>query len=351
MSHEIVSLEAVSADIEATLASVDQTAIDTAYGERWGAAEDITKLKSFQAAAPQMPDTEAREIYEAIRDAESSLAAPNHSLYEYGEGTARYDDELTVIGVGPILAEAQHGTDPVRKLTGIREAADHGTSGLAAVLARRNGFQSIIPLGRQTSNANVDPAHPIRRELGRQFDSTTHVGFLSIHGCFAGKITNPLDTSEVHAVIGLGKDPSDVSWESATLLQERAKDAYGLRLLIGNQQPHVNYAKDRSKGAEYFNDRFAYLDRDDEGKLKPTRLAALTKASTTTFMSRTAEAQLADGQSFPSMQLEISRSLRLLPEDAYQQGRKNEYMAVYLGYCLGVLAAEVCTEMRTNSEA
>lgn len=350
MSHEIIPLEAVSADIEATLATTEPEVLNSAYQQRWGAAEDITKLRSLQVAAPQLPDTEAREIYEAIREAEISLVAPTHRLHDYGEGVAQHDDHLVTIGAGSILAEAQHGTDPVRKLTGIREAADHGTAGLAAVLAQRHGFQSIIPLGRQTSNANVDPEHPLTRELGRQFNPAEHVGFLSVHGCFAGKITNPLDVSEVHAVIGLGKDPSDASWAAAELLRERAKDEFGLRLLIGNQQPHVNYAKDVSKGTEYFNDRFAYLDRDSDGSLKPARLAALTKASTTTFMSRTAEAQLGNDLPFPSMQLEISRSLRLLPEDAYQQGRQNEYMAVYLGYRLGALAADVCTEMRANAE-
>lgn len=336
MNIPVVSPEAASEAVEQALLSTDADLLAARDQQRWGIAEDMAKLRMLQPSLPELPNAHACEIYEQIVMQEARLAGA--TFEEYDQGTALHDDQLRIIGTGRILADAQHATNPVRIRTGLREAADHGTAGLAAVLARYQSYQVVVPLGMQTSNANTAPEHPIKDALVEHFDAR-HAGFVSLHGCYAGKVTHPADELEVHAVIGLGKEPNEASWEVAQALSDAARERYGLRVIIGNQTPHFNMAPDPAKGTAYFHDRLPQLDRDD-GKLKPMRLAALTRASTTTFMQQQAAAR--ELPAFPSLQLEMSRSLRLTPEDAYLRDRSKEYVGVYLGYCLGSLAAEMC---------
>jgi len=339
-----VTIAEVRGGAEACLAAAERSShvaetLENADIQRWGAAEDIRKLQSLAVVMPQLPEAGAHEVYGRIVQAESLLVAPDRRVKTYGLGTAQYPDELAYIGQGSVLMEAQHGSDPVRKATGKREAADHGTAGLTAVLAYNGLGLGIIPRGRQTSNANVAETHPIKDALTHELARVdAYLGFLSIHGMRPGKVVSLRDPSEIHAVIGLGKEPKPASLEKAEALIARARDELGLRLVVGNLVPHVNFDKSFDADRRQFRDSHTTVTRKSDGEIAIARLAAATDTSTTTFMSRATDVN------FPAIQLEISRSLRLMPKDQWSsRDLQAEKMGVYMGYRLGVLAAEVVT--------
>jgi len=234
--------------------------------------------------------------------------------------------------------EAQHATAPVRKHRGAREGADHGTAGLAYALAQRHHGTAIVPIGLQTGNANANDTHPIKQIIADYFEASHPRAFLSLHGCRPGKITSLHDETEIHAVVGLGQEPRAASIEAAETLVEHAA-AYGLRVVIGNTTPHFNFYIDAANDTKALWDITDWVETDDEGHPKPSRLAAKEPNTTTSFVNRITPGR----PQVPVMQLEISRSLRLTPEDLYARpgGLGVRKYAVYLGYCLARLAAEI----------
>ncbi len=336
---EIISPDTITGMAEELLAEaqVDQDASDRlafAARIREDAAQDVRRLSRLAVCLPQMPDAEATAIYERVLEAEERVIGSARRLADYGEGTADQDDAFLVAGNGPALLEAQHATDPVRKATGRREAADHGTGGLGIVLAEDGAGRIIVPNGRQTGNANVDANHPVKQWLLEQLETNVFDRFFSVHGMRPGKVTHLEDLSEIHAVVGLGLDPSVADFERAERLVQRAKDELGLRLVIGNVIPHLNFKEDPDWDGVSFRDWSDDLERDKHGALGTTRVAAMMPNSTVTFMRQHAW--------LPSSQLEISRSLRLMPKDAYRRrDPKAEAYGVFLGYQVCRLALEV----------
>jgi hypothetical protein len=288
--------------------------VDTAYQTRQAYANDIRNLMPF---LPELPDTTAQDTYERILEHERRVA-PNLERGDYGEGTAKYDDEiLTEISGGRFAISADHATDPVRKATGIREDADHGTAGLALALSEAGLGDVVLPRGRQLSNANVAVAHPMKDKLATILPGKD--GFLSVHGMAPGKFTHQLDEMEIHGVLGLGKEPTEASRDLASDMITHAKNEYGLRLVAGN---------DTRFFAE--TDRTPRLDYDESGNPKYTaRLAALGEGSTTNFVN-----QLLQAPDFPALQIEISRTLRLLPKEMEYREERAKVMSVYMGYLI-----------------
>jgi hypothetical protein len=242
--------------------------------------------------------------------------APNLSAADYAEGTASYDDEILVERSGGNFAiSADHATDPVRKATGIREGADHGTAGLALALAEEKLGDVVLPRGRQTSNANVAVIHPMKDKLATILPGKE--GFLSIHGMAPGKFAHQYDETEIHGVLGLGKEPTEASRDLAEDMIKYAKSEHGLRLVVGND-------------TRFFAEtpRSPRLDYDEAGDPKyAARLAALGEGSTTNFVNG-----LLQESSFPALQIEISRALRLLPKDREYREPRAKVMGVYMGY-------------------
>ncbi|HJQ08346.1 MAG TPA: hypothetical protein VJ836_02570 [Candidatus Saccharimonadales bacterium] len=343
---EVVPIEDVRAAAEADLAlaaSQPEFAAELVLSaaQRRENAEYVTALRAHASFLPELPEASASEVYERVTEAECMLAAPRLLAKDYNIGTATYDDQLYVVGSNSfLLTEAQHGTAPVRKKTGVVGDPDHGTSGLAYTLAVEGYSTAIIPLGRQTGNANVDPGHGIKQELNRQLKAAPQAGFLSIHGMAPGKMTNLRDISEIHAIVGLGLQPREASITLAERLRTKAKDRYGLRVVIGNEVPHFNAAQDPLWDGKQFWDRSNIPERDADGTIKMQRVAAMMKNSTTTYMT-----ELTAGRpNATSIQVEMSRSLRRMPEDLYRRDRRSEIMGVYLGYGLTRLAAELSAE-------
>jgi len=315
------------------------------------AADPSAAFRAMQPQLPQLPDARAAEVYDGVLHFERGLTSARRPgrfkpdervpLRHYAKGCAYRDDQLSVFGCGPVLAEAGHATDMIRKDTGRLGPADHGTAGVAGLLALEGRACSIVAVGCQTSNTNSDPNHPIKRVIAVQLATRNYDGFLSVHGMRSGKIQHLLDQTELHGVVGLGLHPSNESWTAAEELCRRAAE-YGLKVIIGNQHWHLDLQPDASE-----NRRFPgvtnRLKLDENGRPVTARLAAYGEAFTTTFAS-----QVTEGRAPVNMQLEISRRLRMQAEGHYRRpDRVAERMAIYLGYRLAEMAVEVSTEHAT----
>jgi hypothetical protein len=337
VSEVSISASAAQSLAQADLDPVVRSEIEHTNENRWGMAEDVRRLRELAPTLPELPEVAAAVVFEAVCAQERRLAAPTLSVDDYSLGTARHADHIAVMGFGPIVLEAQHGTDPIRRATGRREAADHGTAGLAAVLAWEGLGRAVIPRGLQTGNANTDPGHPIKSAVYKVLEGGDYTGFFAIHGMAPNKIVGLRDPSEIHAVIGLGRAIRPESRTAAERLIAEARDRYGLRLVIGNDVPHLNFAKDPRWDQVSFRDLGSQLATNEDGTIRTRRLAATGDDNTVTYVNQATD----DRPDFCAMQLEISRSLRLTPKDYWvRRDAVATRMGVYLGYLLSKLAAE-----------
>lgn len=288
--------------------------VDDAAEQRASYLKEVAKLTPL---LPELPDTNADTIYQQIETHEHALA-PTDSSEDYGNGGATIDDEIWTANYGSgLLLSADHATDPVRKATSIREGADHGTGGLAMTLSDNERLSYVLPAGRQTGNANVDVTHPMKTAMEPLLPA--HDSFVSVHGMKPGKFEHQLDDREIHAVVGLGMEPTEEDRLIAQRLITRAMESYGLKVVVGNDAHFF----DTGEGAPRLN-------RDERGKPKySAKLAALGAGSTTNFVRGATRNRL-----FPAMQIEISRTLRFLPGEMEYRETRQKVMAVYMGYLL-----------------
>ncbi len=293
----------------------------------------IASLKDASVFTPELPEAAASETLAKIEHYERMAIrgvteGPPLSVTEYAAGSARYSDEVRVYGAVDrrILLSADHATAPYKESTGEYRGADHGTAGLAMLLSAEC-VQAIVPLGKQTGNVAVSPDdHPIKRKIGALLPGKA--GFISLHGMASGKLITLQDATEIHAVIGLGTDPNEKSWAAAEKLVGVAK-GLGVRAVIGNRTPHHVY-----------NPATDDFERDDQGNPKTGELKAHRRYMTTNFAYRV---MAETGQPIPSLQLEMTRLLRLVPADFYDgwhADRKAQAMGVHLGYLLAMATVD-----------
>ncbi len=298
-------------------------------------------LRDIRICTPELPEAQAFRVYDAIEARERQLINPDRAagellLTDYAEGTAAYDDETLIIGEDnmTIVASADHATDPVRKATGRREGADHGTAGLVHFLAEAAVLTGIIPLGRQTGNANTSgPEYPVKQYIKSLLPG--RVGFLSVHGMMPGKVINYDETEELHAIIGLGRAPGEANRNQAKSIVETIHNI-GFRACIGNDAEYMT--RDSQTGM---------VQLAADGSVRKSRLAALGP-NTTTNWARTVSIE--QGSEKPAMQIELTRALRLLPRDfenGWHVDKTARVMGVYAGYLIARSAAhmlmrEVC---------
>ena len=288
--------------------------VDAASEQRARYIQNITELMPY---LPELPEQAADEVYERIAHHERKIS-PNSLVSDYGDGGAMIDDEIWSDNVRRgVLLSADHATDPVRKATGVREGADHGTGGLVMALSENGHYSMVLPAGKQTGNVNVDLTSPAKSRIASMLP--THDSFISVHGMKPGKFEHQFDDREIHAVIGLGSSPTEADRAIADEVIVKALDEYGLRLVVGNDTRFFDTSANSPR-----------LDYDDDGSPKySARLAALGEGSTTNFVrSQT------DGRLFPAMQIEISRTLRLLPQDMEYRRNREKVMSVYMGYLM-----------------
>lgn len=325
--------EAIAAD--ENLQAQQQAAFET----RWGGVEDVRTLKSVQVNLPQGADEAAFATLERLRDLERRYAAPNLLTADYDLGVANIDDEIRVIAGSGALVTAEHATNPYRKKTGLREAADQGTAALAAAMAEDGLAEALIMSGRQMGNAGVTPDHPIKL-LALQRLSAAHRGFLSVHSKLPGQAPGLLDTSEVHAYIGLGRyEPRESTLLAAEQIMKAASDL-GLRAMIGNNTYHPIYQKDPEWQAPGpMRDRLNRLSLGEDGMPRMSRLAGFSAESTTSWMNTHTDGT--EHGAMPILQMEIANSLCITAEDRYVRDPHALAMGVHLGYLLTQAATEI----------
>jgi hypothetical protein len=354
------SVECVAAETAALMnAAASQPCVAESIARadqvRWGGIEDLRRLRAMQPHLPQLPDDTARTVYLRVREAERRWASPSLAGPAYGDGVAAYDDHIGIArGNDAVLLSADHATDPVRRATGRREAADHGTAGLAVVLAQDGLVDAMVPLGRQTGNANVTIDSPYKDRLRTELRdaSAPRLGFVSLHGKVPGHVTGLLETTEIHAFLGLGRyKPTDTTLEAAERIRDAARQDLGLRIEVANTTPFLLFEPDPNwQPGMGIRDKAATIKYDPAtGRPKlnqpEPKLAALGDGAisntTTNVVNEFIQADPAYPR-IPILQVEMSRSLRLTPHTQWNRDPKAMAAGVYLGYRLAGLVAEVC---------
>lgn len=307
--------------------------------------EFIAALRDVSVFTPELPETAAIETLERIEAYERAIVLAEGSDFrqiiraDYEDGAATDPDELRVFGEprNPVLLTAEHATTPCKqnidepeKSGYITSGADQGTGGLAALLAE-GVTQSIVPIGRQTANvANAPDTHPLKIRMSELFP--TKVGFVSLHGMLPGKLTDIADRTEIHAILGLGPNPSELSRSVAESIVAKGRD-YNLRAVIGND---VTYKIHDPATDE--------LKLTSDGQIKTGQLKAYRQEMTTNYAYRL---MAAEKMQIPSIQIELTRALRLLASDAehtMRSDKKARAMGVYLGYLFVNDAVELMAE-------
>jgi len=295
----------------------------------------LTALRDATVFAPELPEAAAADVFEQVVVGERSLLLPakhpnrNPLIVDYVTGTALEPDEITVLGMqyNAGLASADHATKPVREKNP-EHGADHGTAGIVHLLAARDHTTAIIPVGRQTGNANVDVDHPLKNAMSLLLPS--RAGFLSVHGMEPGKLTAVSDRTEIHGVIGLGgneelgTEPNEQSWLIAEQLQAFAAEL-GLRVIVGNTT--------RYNVIDEVTGNIVVDEETNQPKIGP-RLAARDEGSTTNHAYKIMQGT---GIEVPAFQIELTRLLRLIPSDfenGWHANKKSRIMGVYMGYLL-----------------
>ncbi len=289
----------------------------TALGDQAQLREDRMRDITTFAWLPELPEERAFALYDRMLDGERTHAAPNLRMADYDDGTATKEDDLVIIEGSDAtrLLTAEHATNPVRKKTGVREGADTGTAGLTAVLAEDLDVPALILTGRQTSNAAVDLDHQLKHAVSGRVHNLGR--FVSIHGMLPGKVLSVADDSEIHAIIGLGKQPNERSYAFAQKIKNHARDMLGLRITLGEER--------------YMTFIDGVLNRNDEGQPATSILDARGAGSTVNFINNQPDAEVAQRL---ALQVETTRMLRFMPDDLEVRDLKSRVMGMYLGYCL-----------------
>lgn len=292
---------------------------------------------------PQGPDDEAVDTLYRLRDLERHIVVsagayrPLGKIYkrDYVTGSAKQDNDIEVIcrGQAPLVT-AEHATDTIRSEDGQLDEADHGTGALALLLEERHKTSAIVTIGKQKVNLGANLDLPFWEEMRVLLPRS--LGIASVHGMRPGKLLDRHDSTEIHAVIGLGHkngswQPNEQSRLIAEKLVAEAGDL-GLRAVIGND------VFGRIKG--YDSKTGGYVT-DDDKQPKNSKLRAGGKGSTVNIAY---DIMAAHHQSKPAMQLEMTRLLRLLPldlEGGWHKDEKARAMGVHLGYLLAKKMVEL----------
>ena len=323
MIEQLPSVDAIDATVQAgSMVEIERVA--QAQASRNALIGNLRELSPYTA---QLPETAASEAYDRVAEAER-LVAPTLRREDYREGTAQFPDEVRVLmGEGALLLSADHATDPMRR-NAVHEGADHGTAGLVGVLHDEGYGTAVMPVGRQTGNANADLDHPLKAQLTKRINGKQ--GFLSVHGMMPGKFTHQYDETEVHGVIGLGAGYDEAAYDIASDAAKHISDETGLRVVIGNDS------------RLYLPNALPQLIRDEDGNIKYSQLAAVGVGTTTNHVRSVSPAT-------PAMQIELSRAIRFLPEGMEYRDPRAARIGVYMGLLVTRRLSEIMsTYEQTN---
>ncbi|HVS78955.1 MAG TPA: hypothetical protein VHD84_01540 [Candidatus Saccharimonadales bacterium] len=274
---------------------------------------------------PQLPD-DPSEFYERLVEIEQKLI-PND---DYQLGSAAGPNELlTISGTGRSLLTAEHATDHWRIGKGAavrRKSADYGTGGLALMFALEADASTIIPVGRQTGDANFNPEHPVKEamsEIIRQPFITAH---LSIHGLARALADHPRAERGYSVIFGIGHSPSDATNTLVNdYLLEAAKDC---DLIAGINVGHMVFDMQNHRPA-----------LNDDGTVKTTSFKAAGTNTTRSFAQKMAR-EAGKEDSFAAVQIELSDALRYQPAPDWFPSKQDRDLGAYLGYVFMAKAVE-----------
>lgn len=282
---------------------------------------------------PELPETEAFEVLDRLRELEHSVVVPAKELRawedirlsDYKDGLAKVDNDIEVYDTHRYtpLVTAEHATDPVRSDD---SGADHGTGALALLLTERAGASAIVTLGRQTKKLGENLDLPFWNKMRQLLPRSSGLG--SIHGMGSGKVFDLRDTTEIHVVLGLGHkgEKWEPNQQSRVVAEGVAKFAagLGLRAIIGND--HMGRIR------QYDPQTKGYVLEEGKPKIFNLRAGAAGSSVNVAY-----DIMAEYGQQKPAVQLELARLLRLLPmdfEDGWHKDEKARAMGVYSGVLL-----------------
>ncbi len=258
-------------------------------------------------------------IYEQIRLAETYLVPAE----DYENGSARYDNEILLLpGEDLVLLTAEHATNQKRqdKTTGerVNKSYDAGTGGLVYSLASSIGSTALIAIGRQTGDANNDLTHPFKDHMTEIISKPFSRAHLSAHGMSGGAAANLTDERGFKVMVGIGDKPSGATKALTDYILQIASD-YDMR--VGINQPQLR-----------FDSKTKLPLLDDTGRVQRITFSGAGATTTRSHAQRVAE-ENGKGDSFATVQLELSTSVRLLSSNfkTYRSKRDAEIGAA-LGY-------------------
>ncbi len=272
---------------------------------------------------PELPESEADIVFQRIREAEQKHAAPRFLVEDYDDGVAQSEDELLVVdGLARVILTAEHATRQMRTRDNVTKTKepDYGTAGLGTILQEDTDEALIIALGRQTGDANDDPEHPLKDQLGRLVYLPSSHAHLSLHQSGRTQVEKLTDQKSFGVMVGIGNDPTPETLENAEKMVEIGKK-YDVR--VGINQPFIKM-EPKAPVRPIFK---------EDGILKTVTFAAANPNTTRAFSQQKA-ADL--NKPFSALQAELSNVLLHAPLDwKNNPGEKSQRMGVYLGYLIG----------------
>lgn len=260
---------------------------------------------------PELPQADAKDIYDRITEHEARLASPDLSEKGYEQGTAIIDNALyTVRGMTSGLLTAEHATAQQRE--GAVKDADWGTAGLGQVVHEDSGASFIAAIGRQAGDANFDTEHPVKSEIRSIMEDEHPLVIAGLHGMASGKFAELTDTHAFDIFIGIGNTPSENSVRLSDAVRDIASD---LGLRVGINQAFIKTSAN-----------LPVLKED--GNFVKNNFKAATDNTSRSYEERVAQELSYD----PALlQVELSALLRRMPE-GLELDPKSRVMGAYLGY-------------------
>jgi hypothetical protein len=269
------------------------------------------------------------EVYEVLTETEN-LLIPNR---DYSNGSAAVENSIVVVpGANQVLLTAEHATNQVRD-SNLKDA-DFGTGALAHMVARTANQTAIIANGKQTSDANYEPIHPLKEAMVGVMADERNKAHLALHLLYRGRASQPKHKRSYSVVLGIGKKPSEATMELKDQIVESGKDL-GLKMVIN--KPYVIFNKNKQ------------LKFNSDGSVKKITFAAAGPNTTRSFSQATAEKL--GKQVFAAIQLEINEVL-LVGQEVSSKKKSMDFptqfdreLGAFIGYHFTKMATEAAAKL------
>ena len=273
----------------------------------------------------RLPDDPSM-IFERIKATEEWLIPRG----DYSNGSATVANHiLPIAGSSGVLLTAEHATDHIRSRadgTIFKKDADAGTGALAAMVGAETQSDALIAIGRQTSDANRDNEHLLKKMMHEVISRDVIEADISIHGMGRAIHIEPKARRGIPIMLGVGYEPSDAT--STFVYDHLVKIGSDYDLDVRVNQPFIAFD---------FKAKRPLLNED--GTVKTKIFAA--PAHTTRGYAQSVAKELGKNDSFVAVQIELSSVLRhLRDEKVVWPTHRDRVMGAYLGYLFVKAAVE-----------